>query len=268
MKTNMKLVANNVVSPARPSHSSNVTWQSKSLRDLVLAQASTPNRVTTKPSYWLLLMVVTGHIAGMAWLTNSKPTPPETKLVTPMMVSLVSNPEPEVIPIVEPQPVVKPVPKPVVKKKPVVKETPTPEPVKPVVQSVMTEPVSAPEPPAEDAPVVEAKAPVVAEAPKVEPAPEPQIELPKFGAAYLHNPAPTYPSSSRRAGEQGRVLLRVLVSTNGNAETVELENSSGFEKLDDAAMKAVKKWRFIPAKRSNEAISGYVIVPVKFSLES
>ena len=133
----------------------------------------------------------------------------------------------------------------------------------------MAEPVSVAEtPPAPVAPPVEAKAPVVAEAPKVEPQPEPVIEPPKFGVAYLQNPAPNYPASSRRAGEEGRVLLRVLVTANGSAETVDLENSSGFEKLDEAAIKAVKKWRFVPAKRSNQAISAYVLVPVKFSLES
>lgn len=266
MKTNLKLVANNPVSPT-PAPAA--FWHSMPARDLVPARSGHPNPPASKPSYVLFTLVIALHVAGMAWLTQQQTTPPQLKEVAPMMVSLVSNPvpEPEVVPLVEPPPVVKPVKKPVVKQKPVVKETPLPEPV--VQQPVMTEPVSAPEtPPVEDAPVVEAKAPVVAEAPKVEPQPEPQVEPPKFGAAYLHNPAPNYPPSSRRAGEQGRVLLRVLVSTNGNAETVELENSSGFEKLDDAAIKAVKKWRFIPAKRSNETISAYVLVPVKFSLES
>jgi protein TonB len=266
MKTNLKLVANNhVIQTRKPA----AFWHATPARDLVPARIASDNAAVTKPSYSLMALVVAMHVAGFAYLVNSKPTPPVAKPVTPMMVSLVSNPapEPEVVPLVEPQPVIKPTPKPVVKQKPVLKETPMPEPV--VEKPVMSEPVSAPEtPPVENTPVVEAKAPVVAEAPKVEPQPEPQIEPPKFGAAYLHNPAPAYPSSSRRAGEQGRVLLRVLVAASGNAETVDLEDSSGFEKLDEAAIKAVKKWRFIPAKRSNEAISGYVIVPVKFSLES
>jgi protein TonB len=274
MKTNLKLVANNdVIQTRKPA----ALWQATPIRDLVPARALSTNSPgsnlpTTKPSYGLMALVVAMHIGGMVYLVNSKPTPPVVKPVTPMMVSLVSTPapepEPELVPLVEPQPVIKPVPKPVVKQKPIVKETPKPEPVV-VEKPAIAEPVSAPEPPpVETAPAVEAKAPVVAEAPKVEPQPEPQIEPPKFGAAYLHNPAPAYPASSRRAGEQGRVLLRVLVSTNGSAETVDLEDSSGFEKLDDAAIKAVKKWRFIPAKRSSEAISAYVLVPVKFSLES
>jgi protein TonB len=47
---------------------------------------------------------------------------------------------------------------------------------------------------------------------------------------------------------------------------VEVENGSGSERLDKAALEAVRKWQFIPARRNNEAISAYVLVPVKFSL--
>jgi protein TonB len=97
---------------------------------------------------------------------------------------------------------------------------------------------------------------------------EPVTEQAKFDVAYLNNPAPIYPKMSRRQGEQGRVLLKVLVSEKGVAEQVQLETSSGFEKLDQAAADAVKKWSFVPAKRSNQAISAYVLVPVKFSLNS
>lgn len=265
MKANLKLVVN---TPLAQPRAKTLFADHQNIRELVLNQAPTatpPGKST--PSYVLLSAVILLHIIGMWMLVNSKTTQPEIEPVTPMMVSLVSNPipEPEVVPLVQPKP--EPVVKPVVKQKPIVKEkVPTPEPV--VQTPVAAEPVSEPEtPPAPETPVVEAKAPVVAEAPKVEPQPEPVVEPPKFGAAYLHNPQPTYPSSSRRAGEEGRVLLRVLVAINGSAETVDLENSSGFERLDEAAINAVKKWRFIPAKRSNQAISAYVLVPLKFSLE-
>ena len=92
------------------------------------------------------------------------------------------------------------------------------------------------------------------------------IEPPRFGAAYLNNPAPDYPAASRRFSEQGIVLLRVLVSLSGQAESVQIENSSGYSRLDQAAIKAVKLWSFIPAKRNNQPLSAYVLVPVKFSL--
>jgi len=95
---------------------------------------------------------------------------------------------------------------------------------------------------------------------------EPVIEPPRFGAAYLNNPAPAYPMQARRMGEQGKVLLKVLVSQDGKAETVKVDTSSGHHKLDQAAIEAVKKWSFVPAKRSNQPISAYVLVPVNFTL--
>lgn len=96
--------------------------------------------------------------------------------------------------------------------------------------------------------------------------PEQVVEPPKFGAAYLHNPAPEYPPMARRKGEQGRVLLQVLVSENGKAEKVQIDTGSGYSSLDQAALQAVSKWSFIPAKKGNRPVSAYVIVPVRFSL--
>jgi periplasmic protein TonB len=88
-----------------------------------------------------------------------------------------------------------------------------------------------------------------------------------FNAAYLHNPAPNYPAISRRLGEQGKVLLRVQVTLDGAASLVELQTSSGSSRLDHSALEAVKKWRFVPAKRGGLAVSASVIVPVSFSIE-
>lgn len=95
-----------------------------------------------------------------------------------------------------------------------------------------------------------------------------QVEPPKYGAAYLNNPAPEYPALARRKGEQGRVLLKVLVSETGLAQKVQIDTSSGYNSLDQSAVEAVKKWSFIPARRSNQAVSAYVLVPIKFSLNS
>ena len=94
------------------------------------------------------------------------------------------------------------------------------------------------------------------------------FEPPRFNADYLHNPAPEYPAMSRRRGEQGRLTLRVVVNINGDAENVQLDKSSGFELLDKAAITAVKGWKFVPAKNNNQPVSGTVIVPVRFSLDS
>ena len=86
-------------------------------------------------------------------------------------------------------------------------------------------------------------------------------------AAYLQNPSPRYPAAARRAGEQGTVMLRVLVSRDGTAARVELDKSSGSPHLDVAARETVKAWRFTPARRSGEAIESWMVVPVVFRLE-
>ncbi len=267
MKPNLKLVSNLV-----NSTSVNSTGATELLLNPFAVQALVPNGnikkiITTKKrsSYAMLALVIMVHVAGLAWLASAKPTPPVIKdLLPPMIVSLVASPapEPEVVPVVPapPQPVVKQQ-KPIVKKK-----ESTPEPV--AEQPEVAKPVVTEAPPTPAAAVVVAKAPEVVEAPQPKVEPDPVIEPPRFGAAYLHNPAPDYPKLSRRLGEQGRVLLRVLVSTGGTAESVQVEDSSGSDKLDQAAIQAVKKWTFIPAKQSNKAISAYVLVPVKFSLES
>jgi protein TonB len=86
--------------------------------------------------------------------------------------------------------------------------------------------------------------------------------------AYLNNPPPAYPPLSRRLKEQGRVLLRVLVSTAGNAQDVELRTSSGSERLDRAAIEAVRRWRFSPARRGAETIAAWALVPIVFQLDA
>lgn len=90
---------------------------------------------------------------------------------------------------------------------------------------------------------------------------------PRFDAAYLDNPAPAYPALARRQREEGRVLLRVLVGADGRAERVEIALSSGSERLDRAAQDAVRRWRFVPARRGDEAVVAHVTVPVVFTLD-
>lgn len=103
-------------------------------------------------------------------------------------------------------------------------------------------------------------------APPAAPPPAPAETPPVFNAAYLDNPAPAYPALSRRSGEQGRVLLRVLVNAAGRADDVQLRSSSGSARLDEAARETVRRWRFVPARRGDEAVPAWVLVPISFSL--
>lgn len=102
--------------------------------------------------------------------------------------------------------------------------------------------------------------------------PTPVAEVPAtpplFNAAYLRNPAPVYPAIARRSGDQGTVMLKVLVNPDGIPVRIELDQSSGSKPLDSAALDAVKGWRFVPARRGAQNIEGWVRVPVVFKLES
>ncbi|MEG1102136.1 MAG: energy transducer TonB, partial [Comamonas sp.] len=93
------------------------------------------------------------------------------------------------------------------------------------------------------------------------------VQLPSSNAAYLNNPRPSYPSISRRMSEQGKVLLRVLVDENGSPQQIEIKQSSGFDRLDKAALASVQKWRFVPGKRNGVPEAMWNIVPVNFVLE-
>lgn len=85
---------------------------------------------------------------------------------------------------------------------------------------------------------------------------------------YLRNPAPTYPEAARRAGQQGLVMLRVQVNARGTVDAVSVSESSGHSLLDQAAIKAVRKWKFRPATMGPMAVECEVEVPVRFKLDS
>lgn len=96
----------------------------------------------------------------------------------------------------------------------------------------------------------------------------PSPSAPSFDADYLSNPAPEYPPISRMRHEQGRVTLRVHVTAEGRPDAIQLHQSSGFERLDQAASEAVWLWRFIPARQGGTDTAGWVLVPIRFSLRS
>lgn len=86
------------------------------------------------------------------------------------------------------------------------------------------------------------------------------------GMQSLGNPAPDYPVLALRRRQEGSVLLRILVLENGRAGEVVVTRSSQSTLLDDAAIKTVQQWRFIPAKRGNIPIKGYAIQTITFRL--
>jgi|GEM_PF-5353383 len=75
-----------------------------------------------------------------------------------------------------------------------------------------------------------------------------------------------YPKESRELKEEGTVQVKVLVSSEGLPVKIEITDSSGFSRLDEAALESVSKWRFIPAKRGGHPVEAWVIVPIQFKL--
>lgn len=98
------------------------------------------------------------------------------------------------------------------------------------------------------------------------PMPMPVIP-PRTDAAHLNNPAPAYPAVSRRLGEQGRALFDVYILPDGSVGEVKLKRSSGYARLDEAAFGAVRRWRYVPARRGDEAIPYWYVQPITFSLD-
>jgi len=211
------------------------------------------------------------HLAWFCLMPNSeKPepiTPPQ-----PIMVEWIGDTQTQQAPAKPPvqqpqQPVEKAVSKPKTPPKPVKKPN--------LLATASNAPaaIAAPEPTqhpprAEPTPTATAAAPAPASssASTSEAASTP-MTLPNLNADYLNNPAPAYPSASRQLGEQGKVLLRVLVNTDGAVEQITLRKSSGYDRLDQAAQETVQKWRFVPARRGEQVVSAWVVVPVSFSLE-
>jgi protein TonB len=94
-----------------------------------------------------------------------------------------------------------------------------------------------------------------------------KVELPTHVAAYLQNPKPDYPALSVRRGEQGQVVLNVLIGVEGKAQKAEIVKSSGFERLDAAALATVLRWRYVPGKRGGVPEEMWFKVPLAFVLD-
>ncbi|HEU4625596.1 MAG TPA: TonB family protein [Steroidobacteraceae bacterium] len=79
---------------------------------------------------------------------------------------------------------------------------------------------------------------------------------------------PVYPAASRRAGEEGMGVFRVLVDANGRPQDVTVVSSTGHPRLDEAAIAAILKWTFSPAMQAGQAVQSYTKVQVKFELQN
>lgn len=128
-----------------------------------------------------------------------------------------------------------------------------------------------PEPPPEPAPPAPPEPPVVVVAAPVPPAPPPPPavarELPASAIQYLEPPEPVYPRASRRLGEAGLVVVRVFVGADGLPKQLQVLHSSGFLRLDAAALDGVRRARFMPPTENGQPTAGWARIPIPFELE-
>jgi protein TonB len=194
------------------------------------------------------------------------PRPVEAKTITAQLISETPAPAPQPVAVQSPptpeppKPVPKPQPKP--KVKPKVEPKPTPMPVR-ETPSQIAAPAPDPTPPA---PTPPAPAPAAPAAPAIG-KPTMDLAAPKNVARLSCNIAqPDYPAMSRRRGETGTSLVKLTVGITGKIENVTLQKSSGSQRLDDAALDAVRSSACSPYKENGEAIRATATVPFVFSL--
>lgn len=177
------------------------------------------------------------------FVTLDPPTPAEPKPLPP-------PPAPR--PLEKPRPLPPP---------PLVTAAPAPEPTPPVFvappPAPLPTPVMAPPEPGPPAPV----------APPPPPAPPAPKLLPSSAIAYQVMPPIEVPLTSRRLRESGTVMLRVLVGIDGAPRQVTVQKSSGFKRLDDQALFAMKQARFKPQTEQGMPVEWVVIAPLQYDVE-
>src|SRR3546814_12104805 len=77
---------------------------------------------------------------------------------------------------------------------------------------------------------------------------------------------PRYPRESRRHHEEGIVVLALTLDLDGSVAAISVAQSSGFQRLDEAALRAVRKWRWAPTIRSGQAVKVRGLVEIPFVL--
>ena len=221
-----------------------------------------------KRSASLFLLVLLVHLSLIAAVV-SHTSEPQAKAVEKAIEGVIipapvaPQPEKPKPKPVQPEAVKKPKPKPQKQKKAETKKAvakPKPAPIKPApIAEASPKAVSAPEPVAE---VAKTKA-LAKEAEA-----EPQATPPVASANKALNKAPLYPTLSRRLKEQGTVYLQVLVLKNGKVGQLKLKQSSGFTRLDQSAINAVRSWTYQPALKLGQPIDYWFVQPVVFNLNS
>jgi protein TonB len=241
------------------------------LRDEITPTYKEPLTPTVKRA--LLALVIFFHVGGGWALTQVEPVKLIVGDIAPMEVRMVPAeqqaqpdppldeppplpdvppPPPELATVVEPPPPDLPPPVFPVEAPP---PLPPPEPEKPKPPKPVQKRPPTPQAPVETQP--QQAAPAAPAAPKT-------ISASQLG--YLVPPNPIYPARSRKVGEEGKVMVRVLVDVTGRPAQVSMQTSSGHPELDQSALSAVRAAQFRPYSEGGIAQAVWVLVPINFVL--
>ena len=221
-----------------------------------IAQAS--KKLPISRNAIIALVVVALHV-GFIWALQSGLLMRAVEIIVPAEVlsQFIEPPAPKIRPVPPAPPTP---PKPVKRAE---AKAPAPQPL------AISDPTPSPNAPTGATTPQPAPAPIavaVAVAPAAPPSP-PAIQLPSSDASYLQNPKPPYPALSRRLNEQGKTTVRVMIGADGLPQRAELSKSSGFDRLDQAALATVMRWRYVPGKRGGVAEAMWFNVPINWVLE-
>ena len=220
-----------------------------------------------------VMLALALHLVGYVLMPDATQETPATP-PTPIQVSWIAEPQAEQTPAAPPkqrQSSVKPKPKTVkrIKAKPKAVLS-TQAPATKLTAAPTEDPAKTATPSAArtaKAPAAKPQANIAPAAPVPAANSQQPLTLPNLNADYLNNPAPPYPEDARERGEQGKVLVRALIHSDGTVAELALWKSSASASLDQSALETVKKWRFVPARRGADAVTAWVVVPIIFSLE-
>lgn len=240
-----------------------------------------PNRAVggeTLRRQWIcvFLLVFLLHVVLIAYLNRwpeqetPEPSVMEVALIAAPAEQPVKPAAPLASPVVKPKPPfapVKPKKAPALPKKtPVIpKSVAIPTPAPESAPAAKTTASSAPAQISPAPPVSVPQSPTATSSVNIKPKTETFTEA-SYQANYKSNPKPDYPRLAKSRSWQGKVLLRVQVTADGHSAGISVQQSSGHEMLDDAAIEAVKNWTFIPAKRGDTPVASTVTVPIQFKL--
>jgi len=202
-----------------------------------------------------VVLVLHGAALYGLWQHRLIPAPADAAAV---FVNFITPPQPQQkeTPRVDP-------PKPVKPEKPRPVEAPRHHLVAEAPVLSPAEPV-APPPPALPAPV--AIAPTAAPPPAPVPA-GPVTLASDLSLTCPERMQPSYPALSRRLGEEGKVVLRVELDEAGHVSAARVSSSSGYRRLDETALSAVRTWRCHPAQRDGQPVRAVALQPFNFVLE-